>query len=124
MSPLASALETDRSPHGPGNVKMRLAEMTSALCFARINDDRKIAHWSFDQVFRTVSRPRVKEERVAGLHQIGAVTVPVTYLSRQHEDELHARMPEVRVRHRFFRQRDQVRLDPNCAAKGVAEQIV
>ena len=42
-------------------------------------------------------RRGVEEQRVARLHQIAAVAMPVANLSGQHVDELDARMTEMRV---------------------------
>ena len=56
-------------------------------------------------------RRGIEEQRVARLHQIGAVAMAVADLSGQHVDELDAGMPEVRVRRGVLGKRDQVRLD-------------
>src|SRR5215469_10920744 len=55
---------------------------------ARIDNDREILHRRLDQLFRSVARGRVEEQRIARLHEIAAVGVQVSHLPRQHVDEL------------------------------------
>src|SRR5437660_7710527 len=89
-----------------------------------IDDDREILHRRLDQLFRSVARGRVEEQRVARLHQVTAVGVQVSHLAGQHVDELDAAVTKVRVRHGVLAQRDQVRLDRDLAPQRMPEQIV
>src|ERR1043166_1639809 len=91
---------------------------------ARVDDDREILHRRFDQLFRSVARGRVEEQRIARLHEITAVGVQVSHLSGQHVDELDAAVTKIRVRHGVLAQGDQVRLHRDLARQRMPEQIV
>ena len=76
---------------------------------ARVNDDRKVGHGRPDELLRAMQGARVEEQRVSRCHGIELVRVPVDDLPRQHIDELHAVVLELRVGVRVLGKRDEIR---------------
>jgi hypothetical protein len=90
----------------------------------RVDDDREVLHGGLDQLLGAVAGGGVEEQGVAGLHQVGAVGVPVAHLAGQHVEELDAGVSEARVGRGVLAQRDEVGLDAEVAGQRVAEQVV
>jgi len=89
-----------------------------------INDDGEEFRRHFNEILRSVKGFGIEEKRVSWTQLVDFVAMPVTDPALKHIDEFHAGMLEHREHFGFFSESNEIRLDGDALADGVAEKVI